>query len=73
MTAVVIRRLSLAWRAFARSIRYASANATDLGWRDAVALPVVVVGVVLLALLAPDALSEDSFLDRTPHGPPEVK
>lgn len=67
------RRIRLSWLVCVRSVRYLARNLGDVGWRDLLVLPVVTAVFLLLALFAPDLLSEHSLGETTPHAPVTVE
>ncbi|MFC4450033.1 hypothetical protein [Halorussus aquaticus] len=67
--AEILRRASAARVVGVSSARYFSSNVAEMGWRDRLLLPVVALLMVALVLVAPGALSEDSFAEMSQHAP----
>lgn len=68
-TTGIVRRASLARGVLTAAVGYVADDATDLTPKDWVVLPVVVALYLAMAVFAPDALSQRSFLGASPHGP----
>ena len=66
------RRARVGSLVVARSAEYAVRNRGALGWRDLALLPAAVAVYLAIALVAPDALAEESILDGGPHAPVDV-